>query len=128
MAALGHLVGRGIAGMPLLREPRVIRHGSAWAKFAKLRVAVGANYEASIICQSVNPGLPFMLPAAIMNAAWAPQPDPLIALVGKITRRLAQVARWVPQALDELVFGVCQRFLPLVVESCACHRICKCYG
>jgi hypothetical protein len=70
--ALGHLLGRGVAGMPLLREPRVIRHGSAWAKFASHRVAVGADYPTFMSGQFVNPGLPFMLPAAFMNAAWAP--------------------------------------------------------
>jgi hypothetical protein len=128
MAALGHLVGRGVAGMPLLRKPRVILHGPAWAKLIVLAYTVWADSVASTSCQSVNPGLPFMLPAAIMNAAWAPQPHPLMALVGKTTRRLAQVALWVPQALDELVFGVCQRFLPLVVEPRACDKICKCYS
>jgi hypothetical protein len=126
--ALGHLIGRGIAGMPLLPKPRVILHGSARTETAKPAVTVGADCVASMLCQLVNPGLPFMLPAAFMNAAWAPQPDPLMALVGKTTRRLAQVARWVPHSLDDLVFRVCQRFLPLVVEPLACNRICKCSG
>jgi hypothetical protein len=114
--------------MPLLRKSRVTLHGPAWAKLLVLAYTVWADCVASMACQSVNPGLPFMLPAAFMNAAWAPQPDPLMALVGKITRRLAQVTRWVPQALEELVFGVCQRFLPLVIEPRACDKISKCYS
>jgi hypothetical protein len=128
MAALGHLVGRGVAGMPLLRKPRVILHGPAWAELIVLAYTVWADSVASTSCQSGNFGLPFMLPAAFMSAAWAPQPDPLIALVGEASRHLAQVARWVPQVLDELVFGVCQRFLPLVVEPRACDKIYKCYS
>jgi hypothetical protein len=66
-----------------------------------------------------------MLPATFMNAAWAPQPDPLCALVREISRHLAQVVGWVPHFLDELVGGVCQRFLPLVVEPHACDRRSK---
>jgi hypothetical protein len=128
MAALGHLAGRGVAGMPLLGKPRVTLHGPAWAETPRPTLTVGADYVASMACQVVYPGLPFMLPAAFMNAAWAPQPDPLTALVGEASRHLAQVARWVPQVLDELVFGVCQRFLPLVVEPRACDKIYKCYS
>jgi hypothetical protein len=56
-----------------------------------------------------------MLPATIMNAAWAPQPDPLTDAVREVSRHLAQIAGWVPHFLDELVRGMCQRFLPLVV-------------
>jgi hypothetical protein len=58
-----------------------------------------------------------MMPATIMNAAWAPQPDPLMATMGEVSRHLAQIADWVPHFLDELVRRVCQRFLPLVVEN-----------
>jgi hypothetical protein len=112
--------------MPLFRKPTVTLHGPAWAKLLGA-YTVRADCVASISCQIGYPGLPFMLPAAFMSAAWAPQPDPLIALVGKITR-FAQVARWMPHVLDKLVIGVCQRFLPLVVEPRACDRICKCYG
>jgi hypothetical protein len=128
ITALGHLVCRGIAGMPLLRKPRVIRHGSAWAEFASIRVAVRADCVAPIFCQMVNTGLPVMLPAAFVDAARAPQPDFLCALVREISRHLALVAGWVPHSLDELVRGVCQRLLPLAVEPRACDKICKCYG
>jgi hypothetical protein len=114
--------------MPLLRKPRVTLHGPAWAESAKSTVTVGADYPASMLCQSGYLGLPFMVPAAIMDAAWAPQPDPLIALVSTISRHLAQVAGWVPQSLDEMVFGVCQRFLPLAVEPPACNRRSKYYS
>jgi hypothetical protein len=69
-----------------------------------------------------------MLPAAFVDAAWAPQPDFLCALVREISRHLALVAGWVPHSLDELVGGVCQRLLPLAVEPRACDKICKCYG
>jgi hypothetical protein len=127
-AALGHLISRGVAGMPLLPKPWVIRHGSARTETAKPTVTVGADCVASMLCQILNPGLPFMLPAAFMDAAWAPQPDLLIALVREVSRHLALVEGWVPHVLDELVVGVCQRFLPLVVEPLACDRICKCYG
>jgi hypothetical protein len=75
---------------------------------------------ASASCQVTNAGLPFMLPAAFMDAAWAPQPDPLMALVGEISRHFAKVVGWVPHALDDLVVGVCQRLPPLVVKSYTC--------
>jgi hypothetical protein len=63
-----------------------------------------------------------MMPAAFMNAACAPQPHPLMTLVGEITRHLAQVEGWVPHIMDELIIGVCQRFLPLVVKAHACDK------
>jgi len=63
-----------------------------------------------------------MVPAASVDAAWAPQPNPFIALVGEVSRNLAQVERGVPHAVDELVIGVCQRFLPLVIEPHTCDR------
>jgi hypothetical protein len=127
-AALGHLISRGIAGMPLLPKPRVILHGSARTETAKPTVTVGAAYVASMFCQIVDPGLPFMLPAAFMDAAWAPQPDLLMALVREVSRHLAWIEGWVPHALYELVVGMSQRFIPLLVEPLACNRICKCYG
>jgi hypothetical protein len=65
-----------------------------------------------------------MLPAAFMDTAWAPQPDLLTAPVREASRHLALVEGWVPHVLDELVVGMSQRFLPLVVESLACYRIC----
>jgi hypothetical protein len=80
---------------------------------------------ASMPCQVVDKRLPFVLPAAFMDAAWAPQPDLLTALVREVSRHLALVEGWVPHVLDELEVGVCQRFLPLVVEPLACYRICK---
>jgi hypothetical protein len=126
VTASGHLVGRGIAGMPLHRKPGVIFHGPAWAKLEYLAYTERADCVAS--CQICNTGLPFMLPAAFVDAAWAPQPDPLCALVREISRHLALVTGWVPHSLDGLVGGVCQRPLPLAVEPRACDRICKCYG
>jgi hypothetical protein len=126
--ALDHLIGRGIAGMPFHRKPGVIRHGPAWAKLVYLAYTVRADCVTFIICQSVNLGLPFMLPATFVNAAWAPQPDLLCAPVREISRHLAMVANWVPHSLNELVGGVCQRLLPLVVEPCAYDRICKYQG
>jgi hypothetical protein len=75
--------------MALFRKPTVNLYGPAWAKLPGA-YTVRADCVASIFCQVGYPGLLFMLPAAFMNAAWAPQPDPLMALVGKITRRLAK--------------------------------------
>jgi len=121
-SASGHLVGRGIAGMPLLQKPRVILHGPARTETARPTVTGGADYVTSVACQRVHPGLPFMVPAAFMDAAWASQPDPLHALVGEVSRHLAQVESWVPHALDEVVVGVCQRRLPLVVEPHTCDK------
>jgi len=66
---LGHLVGRGVAGMPLFRKPRVILHGPARTETAPSTVTVWADYAASIACQHFNPGLPFMVPATVMDAA-----------------------------------------------------------
>jgi hypothetical protein len=125
ITAFGHLVGRGIAGVPLLRKPGVIRHGAAGTETATPTSTVGADHVASILCQIVNTGLPLMLPATIMDAAFALQPDPLYALVREVGRHLAQVAGWVPHFLDELVRGVCQCFLPHVVEPHACDRRSK---
>jgi hypothetical protein len=127
ITALGHLVGREIAGVPFLRKSGVIFHGPAWAKLVVLAYTVGADYVFSAACQIFNTGLPFMLPATIMNAAWAPQPDPLFAPVREVSRHLARIAGWVPRFLDELVGGVCQRFLPLVVDPHTCDRRSKYY-
>jgi hypothetical protein len=69
-----------------------------------------------------------MMPAAFMNTAWAPQPHPLMTPVGEITRLLVQVESWVPQALDVLVVGMSQRFLPLAVERHACDRRSEYYS
>ena len=85
-----------------------------------ITVAIGENNLASFLCQLVNPGLPLMVPAAFMDAAWAAQPDSLSAAVGKIGRQLAQVEGWVPHALDKLVVRVRQQFLPLVIEPYTC--------
>jgi hypothetical protein len=64
-----------------------------------------------------------MVPAAFMNAAWAPQPYLSTALVGEFSRHLAQVEGCVPNDLDMLAIRVCQRLLPLVVKSYDCDRI-----
>jgi hypothetical protein len=61
--------GRGVAGMPLPRKPRVILHGSARTETGSPRVTVGAGNVASTLCQIVNPGLPCMVLAAFMGAA-----------------------------------------------------------
>ena len=62
-----------------------------------------------------------MVPPAFVDAAWAAQPDSLIAFVGEISRQLAQVEGGVPHALDHVVVRVCQRFPPLVIELYACN-------
>jgi hypothetical protein len=93
--------------VPLLRKPGVIRHGAAGTETAKPTSTVGADYVSSVTCQVVDTGLPFMLPATIMNATWAPQPDPLLATIREVSRLLALIAGWVPHFLDELVRGMC---------------------
>jgi hypothetical protein len=105
--ALGHLVGRGIAGMPFLRKRGIIFHGAAWTETTTPTSTVGADYVSSVTCQVVDTGLPFMLPATIMNATWAPQPDPLMATIREVSRPLALIAGWVPHFQDELVRGMC---------------------
>jgi len=102
----GHLVGRGVARMPLSRQAGVILYGPARTETTTSAGAVGADYVASNLCQVVNSGLPLMDPAAFMDAARAAQPDPLMALVGEIGRQLAQVLGWVPHALNQLVVWV----------------------
>jgi hypothetical protein len=114
--------------MPLHRKPGVILHGPAWAELLSHAYTVRADYEPPPPCQIFNTGLPVMLPAAFVDAAWAPQPDLFMAPNGEFSRHLAEVAGWVPHSLDELVGGVCQRLLPLAVEPRAYDRICKCYG
>jgi len=69
VTSFGHLDGRGVAGMPLLRKPRVILHGPARTETARPTVTVGADYVTSVLCQHIHPGLPFMVPAAFMDAA-----------------------------------------------------------
>jgi len=56
-----------------------------------------------------------------MDAAWAAQPDLLVALEGEVGRQLSQVEGGVPHALDDLVVWVCQRFLALLIEAHACN-------
>jgi hypothetical protein len=109
--------------MPLLREPGFILHGPARAELVILSntILIWADYVTPVFSQIVYPGLPFMLPAAFMYAAWAPQPDLFTAPMGEVNRHLAHVEGWVPHAVDELVIGVCQRLLPLVIELHACY-------
>jgi len=65
--------------------------------------------------------LPFMLPSTAVDAAWAAQPDLLIAaLVRKVGWLLAFVEVWVPIGLDEVVIRVGQCLLALGVEAWAC--------
>jgi hypothetical protein len=42
------LICGGAAGRPLLQEPGIILHGSAWAETAIPTVKVGADYAAAV--------------------------------------------------------------------------------
>jgi len=105
--------------MPVLEKPGLILHRLAGTEAATFAFAVGANYVASVLCQERNFGLPLMVPAALMNAAWAAQPDLLAAFVGEIGRQLAQIEGRMPHALDHLVVRVRQRFLAPLVDTYA---------
>jgi len=123
VTAFGHLAGRGIAGMPLLEKPVVIGHGTADTEATTPPPAV-ADWAAFVFFptrQISGCSFPLMVPAAFVDAAWAAQPDRLIPSICGIGRQLAKILNWVPLALDEAVVGVCQRFLPLVVEAYACN-------
>jgi len=76
---------------------------------------------APILCQLADLGIPLMLPAALVEAAWAEQPDSVVAFMSEISRQLAQVQGGVPHALDNMAVRVCQRFLPLGIEAYLCN-------
>jgi len=105
--------------VPLSEQPGVIRHGPTGAELF-CTYALWADCVAPSPCQGFNPGLPLMVPAAFMNAAWAAQPDLLTASMGEICRHLAQVAGGVPHALNDLVVRVCHSFLPPFTVPYAC--------
>jgi len=70
VTVLGYLVGRGVAGVPLVTDPGLIGDGlaladAAWAPAFTVRT----NFSSSIPCQVCNSGLPLMMPAAVINAA-----------------------------------------------------------
>jgi hypothetical protein len=62
---------------------------------------------ASVYCQASNPSRPFVVPAAFVSAAWAPQPDGLGAFVGIVAGQLAQVLGRMPPGLDEVALRMC---------------------
>jgi len=85
-------MGREVAVMPLLGQPEVIGHGAALEGITHAADdTVGADYVTFNSCQVGNPGLPLMVPAASMDAAWAAQSDPLMVSMSKISRQLAQI-------------------------------------
>jgi len=116
------LDGRGVAGMPFPVKHGVFSHRLALTEITPSPAfARGAYNVTSILCQEMNSGLPLMVPATSMVAAWAAQPDPFIALVGKTGWQFAQVLGWVPHALNQLVVRVRQRLLALVIVAYACN-------
>jgi len=70
VTVLGHLVGRGVARVPITTNPGLVGNRLALAE-AALSPAVtgGAGSLASVPCQVGNYGLPLMVPAAFMDAA-----------------------------------------------------------
>jgi hypothetical protein len=66
-----------------------------------------ASIPLQVECQGMDPSLPFVVPAAFVSAAWAAQPDGLVASVGVVARQLAQVLGWMPPGLDEVVLRMC---------------------
>jgi len=90
--------------VPLTTNPGLIGHGLALAEGAlSPALTVGADSFGSRFCQVGNPGLPLMVPAASMDAAWAAQPDLLCTFMGEVGRQLAQVEGGVPKVLDDHV-------------------------
>jgi len=71
-----YLTGRQIAWVTLLEKPRVLGHRLALTKIALPPSAFteGADYVAPILRQIQHPGLPFVVSAASVEAAWAAQP------------------------------------------------------
>lgn len=111
--------------MPFLGQLWVFGHRPALTKFnatPSLAVAEGASKVAFPNCQVANYGLPLMVPATFMDTAWALQPDLLVALVGEVSRQLAQIEGRVPHALDDVVVGVRQHFLSLGIETFSCDE------
>jgi len=110
VTAFGHSSGRWIVGVPLPGQPGVVGHTPALTEAATLAVTGGTEYVTSVSCQvsgkSGHHSLPLMVPAAIMDTAWAAQPDGLLASVGKVARQLAQILCWMPPGLDEVVLRV----------------------
>jgi hypothetical protein len=90
-------------------------------KILPLADTIGAPWLAFPTCQVGDAGLPLMVPAAFVNAAWAAQPDLLTARMGEISRRFAPVAGGVPHALYDLAVRGCQSFLSLNVEPWSCN-------
>jgi len=60
-----------------------------------------------VACQISHPSLPFVVLAASMFAAWAEQPDYLIASVGEVARQIALILGRMPPGLDDMVLRVC---------------------
>jgi len=121
-AAFGHLGrGGGVVRVPLFRQPGVFGHGLALAKAAAFAFTAGADFAATRLGQVTNLGLPLVVPAAAVEAAWAPQPHPFLAPAGEVRRLVAQVEVWVPPGLDEAVLRVGQGLLAFGIEArCAC--------
>jgi len=69
LSAFGHFAGRGIVGMPFHGEPWVFSHRLTLTEIATFAFAVGADHVTSTPRQVVNNSLPFMVPAALMEAA-----------------------------------------------------------
>jgi hypothetical protein len=123
-AALGHLAGRRVAGMPFLGKPGIFGHRLAFAKAPTPppTYAERADYVSSVLCEQGCCGIPFMPRAASVDAAWAPQPYSLTASVCEVCRQLAQVEGGVPHALDSLVISVSQRLFAFIIDARACEN------
>jgi len=121
-AAFGHLGrGGGVVRVPLFRQPGVFGHGLALAKAAAFAFTAGADFAATRLGQVTNLGLPLVVPAAAVEAAWAPQPHPFLAPAGEVRRLVAQVEVWVPPGLDEVVIQVGKGLFALGVQARTCN-------
>jgi len=108
--AFGHFSSRWIVGVPLPGQPVVTGHRLALTEAATPAVTGGTDYVASISCHIgchvSHPTFPFVVPSALVFAAWAAQPDDCTAGMGEVARHLAQALGGMPPGLDEVVLRV----------------------
>ncbi len=121
-AAHCHFGSRGIVKVPLPGQPGVGGHGTAGTE-APAALTVGATEARNIAGQMSYGGIPLVVPAAAVDAAWAAQPHPLPAPVGVVCGCFALVAGGVPQVLYAVVVWVRQRFTAVLIQANICTTL-----
>ena len=81
-------------------------------------LTAGADEVTPPPCEGLHHSIPLVVLPTSVHTARAAQPDPLLALVGKVCRLLAPVESGVPHDLNQCIVRMCQRLRPSDFPAC----------